>query len=327
MADSEQVEGYTSYTSTLPWRTQTATVRHQDVDGRSYDVDIAWDVVGEGRPLLLIMGLAIQRIFWPDELCQDLVDRGFQVVRFDNRDIGGSHKVARGRKVNITRDFLLSRLSHRLVRANYTLDAMVEDTLGVMDAAGFQQAHVVGLSMGGIIGGMLAARHPERVRSLALIMSHTNHPVFGIPHPSVLLQMTPPPAGATAETLIRLNVDRFAFVAGSAYPRPREELERAFRIAFARDPDTAGLDRQTHALFASPCIDDDVARITAPTTIMHGLDDKLVLPINSRRLHARIKGSTLTMFPGMGHDFPPPLLPVWAQHIADNVARAGGGPA
>ena len=308
--------GPVAYQSTLPWRSGRV-----DVDG----VEIAFDVVGEGQPLILIMGLAIQSIFWPDEFCADLIERGYQVVRFDNRDIGLSAAVDRGVKVRITRDFLKSRFGGR-VRANYALNEMVADTLGVMDHLGFDDAHVVGISMGGIIGSMLAADQPKRVRSLALIMSHTNHPLWGIPHPAVLLNMGPPPKGATRNDIIERNVKSFKQLGSPAYRRTDDELRHAFTVAYDRDPRLAGLDRQTHALFASPCIDDRLAHIQAPTTIMHGLNDRLVLPRNAQRMASRIRGAELKLFPGMGHDFPPALLPEWAQRIADNAARTQKSP-
>ena len=302
----------TRHHSILPW--QSGVV---DVDG----VSIAYEGVGAGQPLVLIMGLAIQSIFWPDEFCADLVQRGFRVVRFDNRDIGLSSSVDRGIPVNIPRDFLLARLGIK-ARANYTLHDMVNDTFGVMDHLHMASAHIVGISLGGIIGQLMASSQPERVRSLSLIMSHTNHHVWGVPHPRVLLSMGPPPAGATRDAIIERSVRNFQTLASPAHRRSDDELRHAFTVAWERDSRTGGLDRQTHALFATGCIDDHLSLIRAPTTVMHGLDDKLVLPHNSRRIAARIAGARLTLFPGMGHDFPPALLPRWAELIADNAARA-----
>jgi len=303
-----------AYTSSLPWRAGVAN---------NGDVALHYEEVGDknGEPLVLIMGLSIQSIFWPDELCQDLVDRGFRVVRFDNRDIGLSSSVDRGVPVRITRDFLLSRVGVA-PRANYTLHDMVADTAAVMDAAGMAHAHLCGISMGGIIAQMLAVSAPTRVRSLTLIMSHTNHPVWGTPHPSVLLRMGPPPPGASPEQIIERNVQSFQLLASPKYRRTDDELRHAFTVAHHRDPRTAGLDRQTHALFATGCIDPILARITQPTSVLHGLADKLVLPINGRRVAARIPGARLTMFDGMGHDFPPALLPEWARHVDETAARA-----
>jgi len=302
-------------TSTLPWRSGVV-----DVDG----VEIAFEEVGDGEPLLLIMGLSIQSIFWPDAFCAALVERGFRVIRFDNRDIGLSGSADRGRPVRITRDFLMSRLAPRRLRPNYTLHDMVNDTVGLLDHLGLPSAHVVGLSLGGIIGQMIAATTPQRVRSLSLIMSHTNHPLWGIPHPAVLLRMGPPPPGSTREQVIARNVESFQLLGSPKYRRSDAELRFAFTVAAERErrgDDTSGLDRQTHALFATGCIDHLLPSITAPTTVLHGLADRLVVPRNARRVARLIPGATLHLFDGMGHDFPPALLPRWAELVAENAAR------
>ena len=297
--------------SSLPW--QAGVV---DVEG----VTIAYDVVGEGETVLLIMGLATQCIFWPDEFCADLVARGYRVVRFDNRDIGLSGSVDRGVPVRITQDFLKSRMRLKF-KSNYTLFDMVGDTLGLLNHLDVDRAHVVGISLGGIIGQMLAADHPHRVRTLSLIMSHTNHSIFGAPHPRVLLAMGPPPPAATREQVIARNVRLFQTLGSPSYRRSDDELRAAFSIAYDRDNRIDGMERQTHALFATPCIDDMLGRIRAPTHVMHGLADLLVLPINARRIAARIPAARMTTFPGMGHDFPPALLPTWARLISENAVR------
>lgn len=306
--------------SALPWRAGVV-----DVNG----VEIAYEEVGEGAPLLLIMGLSIQSIFWPDEFCGALVQRGFRVIRFDNRDIGLSGSADRGHPVSIARDFLVSRLAPRRLRPNYTLHDMVGDTVGLLDHLGLAEAHVVGLSLGGIIGQMIAATTPARVRSLSLIMSHTNHPVWGVPHPSVLLRIGPPPPGSTREQVIARNVQSFQMLGSPKYRRSDDELRHAFTIAAHRErrgDDTGGLDRQTHALFATGCIDHLLPSIKAPTTVLHGLADKLVVPKNARRVARLIPGATLHLFDGMGHDFPPALLPRWAELVDENAGRAAGSP-
>ncbi|MDP2343809.1 MAG: alpha/beta hydrolase [Deltaproteobacteria bacterium] len=295
----------------LSWRQGSV-----DVDG----VKIAYEVTGEGPTMLLIMGLATQCIFWPDEFCADLVARGYRVVRFDNRDVGLSGSVNRGVPVRITRDFLRSRIGIK-VESNYTLFDMVKDTLGLLDHLGVDRVHIVGISMGGIIGQMLAADHPERVLTLSLIMSHTNHSLFGAPHPRVILAMGPPPAGATRAQIVERNVKAFQVLGSPAYRRTDDELRFAFTTAYDRDNRVDGVERQTHALFATGCIDGMLGRIRAPTTVMHGLSDLLVLPINAKRIAARIAGARVTTFPGMGHDFPRALLPRWAQLIGDNAVR------
>ncbi len=299
-------------TSALPWVAGTVSV-----DG----VDIYYESVGEGEPILLIMGLSIQSIFWPDAFCQALVDAGYRVIRFDNRDIGLSAAVDRGVKVNISKDFVRSKLGLS-VRANYTLHDMVRDTVGVLDHLDIDGAHVVGISLGGILAQMLWASQPSRVKSLAFIMSHTNHRLWGTPHPAVLLRMGPPPAGSTREQIIARNVETFQLLGSPAYRRSDDELRYAFTVAYDRDSRVGGSDRQTHALFATPCTDPILPTITVPVTIMHGTHDRLVLPKNSARMGKMIPHARLTFFDGMGHDLPPALLPTWAKHIVDNAKLA-----
>lgn len=310
----------------LPWQEGSVDVDHAD-DRGAYRVAIGYDVVGDGpETLLLVMGLSTQCIFWPDEFVAAFVDRGYRVVRFDNRDIGRSGSVDRGVKVNVTKDFLVSRAAFFsggvIPRSNYTLDAMVADTRALLDHLHIERAHVLGISMGGIIAQMLAARHRERVRTLSLIMSHTNHRLWGTPHPRVLLSMGPPPPGSPRAAVIERQVRTFQDLLGSPdHRRSDDELRHAFSVAYDRDHRVDGMERQTHALFASPCIDPLLPSITAPTTVLHGLADRLVLPVNARRIAARIPGATLTLFPGMGHDFPPALLPRWAALVLENMAR------
>lgn len=308
----EAETGNTAGAGPLPWQ-----VGSVDVDG----VNIAYEVVGAGPTVLLIMGLATQCIFWPDEFCTDLVARGYRVLRFDNRDIGLSGSVDRQVPVHISRDFLLSRIGIS-IKSSYTLFDMVHDTVGLLDRLDVDHAHVVGISLGGVIAQMMAAEHPDRVRSLSLIMSHTNHPFFGIPHPRVILTTTPPPARATRQQSIDRNVSIFRTLGSPAYRRSDDELRAAFSKAYDRDHRVGGIERQTHALLATPCIDNMLGRIRAPTHVLHGRSDLLVLPINASRIAARIAGARLTMFAGMGHDFPRALMPTWARLIAENATRA-----
>jgi pimeloyl-ACP methyl ester carboxylesterase len=302
----------------LPWVAGSVDVAHPD----GWRQKIAYDVVGDGpRTVLLVMGLSTQCIFWPDEFVGAFVDAGFRVVRFDNRDIGLSGSADRGVPTPITRDFITSRFGV-IRRANYTLFDMVFDVVGLLDHLAVGAVDVVGISLGGIIAQMLAARHPDRVTSLGLIMSHTNHRIWGAPHPRVLLQMGPPPPGASRAEVIERNVKVFQLLGSPAHRRSDDDLRFAFATAYDRDHRVNGMERQTHALFATPCIDPLLADIQAPTAVLHGLADLLVVPQNSRRIAARIRHATLTEFPGMGHDFPPALLGPWAALLLANTQRA-----
>lgn len=282
---------------------------------------LAWEQTGDGEPLLLIMGMANQCVLWPDPFCADLVARGFRVIRFDNRDIGGSDSVDRGVPVRIARDYARSRAGLP-VRASYTLHDMTADTVGLMDALELRDAHLVGVSMGGLIGQILAARHPRRVRSLTNLMSHTNHRWHAVPRLRLLWSMSGRDrTDHSRDGVIRRNLKVCRMIGSPAYPRAEAELRDAFGRAFDRDYRPDGMLRQLHAMIATPCIDDLLPSITAPTQVVHGLADPLVTPINGRRCAALIRNARLELFAGMGHDFPPPLLPRWADLIARNAAR------
>ena len=284
---------------------------------------IAWDETGDpgGEPMLLIMGLATPCTMWPDALCADLAGRGFRVIRFDNRDIGGSQTVERRLKINLTVDWLRVRAGLR-VRAHYTLHDMVADTAGLLDALDLERAHVVGVSMGGMIAQLLAAHHPGRVASLTSIMSLANHPWYSIPRIPLFRLAGTRATDHSREAYIRRHMALYRVIGSPAY-RPREEdMRLAFGRAFDRGYRPGGVLRQTHAIMATPCFEDDLPRIVAPTQVIHGLADPLVPAVNGKRCARRIRDARLALIEGMGHDLPAPLLPRIAALVAANVERA-----
>jgi len=276
----------------------------------------------DGAPLLLIMGLATPCTMWPESFCRDLAGRGFRVIRFDNRDIGRSESVKRTLDINLSLDWVRVRAGLR-VRAHYTLHDMVADTVGLLDGLGVARAHVAGVSMGGMIGQLLAARHPERVESLTSIMSLANHPWLSIPRIPILrlarVRSAPDPS---REGFIRRQMAVYRAIGSPAYPPRDEDMREAFGRAYDRGYRPGGVMRQAHAIMATPCFEDQLPRITAPTQIIHGLADPLVPPVNGKRCARRIRGARLELIPGMGHDLPQPLLPRIAALVAANAERA-----
>jgi pimeloyl-ACP methyl ester carboxylesterase len=293
----------------LSWRTGTVTAN---------GLRLAWEETGDpsGEPLLLVMGLAAQCILWPEPLCRDLAQRGFRVIRFDNRDIGLSEGVPRRMRIRMPVDFFRARAGLR-VRAHYTLHDMVDDTVGLMDGLGVARAHLVGVSMGGLISQLLAARRPERVASLTSIMSHTCHPFYTLPRASLLWRLSG--AGIrdrSRAAVVRRQIATYRAIGSPTYARPESELREVFERAYDRDYRPGGIIRQTHAIMATPCFEELLPRITAPTLVIHGTADPLVPPVNGRRCARLIPGARLEIIPGMGHDLPAPLLPRFAELIA-----------
>ena len=284
--------------------------------------------------ILLIMGLGMQLIAWPEPFCEGLAARGFRIVRFDNRDAGLSTRMPSVGSLASTA--MMARAFLRLpVRPPYTLDDMARDTVGLMDALGIGQAHIVGASMGGMIAQIVAIEHPERVKSLTSIMSTTGH------------RALPGPKGKVRRALLRprprdkaMAVDRymemFRLIGGGDYPPTEAELrarvERAVRRSYRPD----GFGRQLIAIQAAPSRVRKLRGVRAPTLVLHGSHDPLVPLAGGEDTAANIPGARLRVVPGMGHFLPQALIPLLVDEIAGHclkaenatqtrVARAAGG--
>jgi pimeloyl-ACP methyl ester carboxylesterase len=287
-------------------------------------VELAWQRLGDprGRPLLLIMGLGMQLIGWDDELCAMLAARGFQVIRFDNRDVGRSTRFDDAGDPNVLQaaDEIQKR---RPLRPAYRLADMADDAAGLMEAAGWPAAHVVGLSMGGMIAQELALRHPARVLSLTSIMSTTGDPSLRGPSYEV-----------SAALLVPFRADRAGFVAravrlartlhGTAgiFPLDENRVRRLAARSCDRGPSPAGTRRQLVAIWASGSRRARLGAVRVPTLVVHGEADPLI-PVEGGEDTARaIPGARLERIAGMGHDLPREVWPRLVDAIAANAARA-----
>lgn len=303
---------------------QATPLAWQRGDVTANGIKIHYEMTGpaHGDALLLVMGLSAQLVHWPDAFCAQLVDKGFRVIRFDNRDIGLSGSGASRVRIRLQRDMLRSKLGAK-IDANYTLYDMAKDTVGLLDALGIAKAHLVGASMGGMISQIVAATHPERVLSLTSIMSSTNSPKLPLPKFSVLLQLAPP-FGVKHDraSVIARVVKMFGLIGSPGYPTPLAERQRVAALAFDRAYRPAGMLRQTHGILATGSFEHVLGNVQAPTQVIHGLDDPLVNVAGGRRSAQLIRGAKLELIPGMGHDFPAGLFPRWVELIATNAARA-----
>jgi pimeloyl-ACP methyl ester carboxylesterase len=279
------------------------------------------DVQGppEGEPLLLVMGLGMQLVAWPDELVAELVARGFRVIRFDNRDAGLSQGFEELGAPHLM-GAMLRHVMHLPVPAPYRLRDMAADAIGVLDALGIRQAHVCGASMGGMIAQHLAAQHPTRVKSLTLIM--TSSGARHLPQPSMRVRqamITRPRSNEVVDVVAHL--EGLLHTIGSPAYRPdpkrqRERLEAAVRRAWRPH----GTGRQLLAIVADGDRSPLLRRIAVPTRVVHGAEDPLVPPAAADDLVRKIAGASLDLVPGMGHDLPLVLLP----RLADDIAQAAG---
>src|SRR6185503_1075750 len=253
---------------------------------------------------------------WDERFCRLLVDRGFFVIRYDNRDIGLSSKIEGGPMPNP-----LALMAGDYSSASYTLDDMADDTAGLLDALDIEAAHVVGVSMGGMIAQTLACRHPERVLSLTSIMSTTGNPDVGQPKPEVLAALiTPAPDGR--EAYVDATTNTFKLIGSPGYPPDEGELRALIGASYDRSHDPAGFMRQLAGIMASGNRSEAVCNISVPTLVIHGEDDPLITLSGGEATAAAIPGSKLVKIPGMGHDLPPALWPRFVDEIVENAERA-----
>ena len=283
----------------------------------------------DAPPVLLVQGLGMPAAMWPDPFIDSLVAEGFRVIAFDNRDSGGSSRLAAAGVPNMPRS-LARALLRRPVTAPYTLDDMANDAVAVLDAAQAGSAHVVGVSMGGMIAQVLAARHPQRVRSLTSIMSTTGNPEPGVAlgKPRALRALLRrPPREPTLEQAVA-HLEHVFGVIGSPGFRQDPRAKRAlFERAARRGLYPAGTARQLAAIMASGDRRRMLQAIAAPTLVIHGADDPLVRMAGGVDTARNIRGARLKVVPGMGHDFPPQLLRGVAVMIAEHCRAAVSGAA
>lgn len=259
----------------------------------------------QARPVVvLIMGLGMQLVAWPQQFVTDLVDAGFRVLRFDNRDIGlSSHLDGLGRP-NIVWEALKHRMGLRN-RAPYGLTDMAADTLGILEAMGIKRAHMVGVSMGGMIAQRVAIAAPGRVLSLTSIMSSSG--ARGLPQPDkkILRLLTRRPVGSGMDALVQHSVRLFQAIGSPAYPTPEEELHERVLAAAQRSMHPVGILRQMVAIVADRDRAQQLARVQCPTLVVHGDADPLVPLAHGQDTAQRIAGARLVTVEGMGHDLPP----------------------
>ncbi len=283
-------------------------------------IEIAYQEVGEpdAEPLILVMGLATQMIAWDEDFCALLADRGFRVVRFDNRDVGRStHLDDAG--VPGRFDLFVGR------NPAYVLSDMAADTAGLMDHLEIESAHVVGISMGGMIGQTLAIEHPERIRSLVSMHSTTGGRFVGTPTAKVFRHMLSP-APRSREELVERIRRTYELIGSPAYPTDQMRLRQVAEASWDRGNNPRGVLRQLHAISSSGDRTAALRKLDLPVTVLHGTRDTLIRPSGGRATARAIPGARLRIFEGMGHDLPRDAWPTFADEIADTASRAGWRP-
>jgi pimeloyl-ACP methyl ester carboxylesterase len=279
-------------------------------------IQIEYHERGAGQPLLLVMGLGGQLIDWPEGLVDELVDRGFRVISFDNRDAGLSTEFSGPppTKPEIARAVLL----RRPLKTEYLLHDMARDAVGLLDQLGVESAHVVGMSMGGMIAQEIAIECPSRVRTLTSIMSTTGNPRVGRPSWSVVRRMLR--REPTLENAIELSLEAFRDVCGPTFDP--DEFRTLAERSVTRSFRPAGTLRQLAAIIASPDRTERLAGLRVPTLVIHGMLDTLVRPSGGLATARAIPNARLVMFNDMAHDLPHTRWKEIADEIASIAARA-----
>jgi pimeloyl-ACP methyl ester carboxylesterase len=263
---------------------------------------------GERRPaVLLIMGLGMQLVAWPPQLVQSLVEAGYRVIRHDNRDVGLSQRMESLGKPNL----IWAGLQHKLgfaPRPPYTLADMAADALGVLDALGVKQAHVVGMSMGGMIAQRLALAAPNRVLSLTSVMSSSSAPGLPQARPEVIAALMRRPSGLDRQAVVDHYVRLFRVIGSPGFATPEAELRQRIAQSADRGFYPVGTLRQMLAVMADSSRAAQLGQISAPTLVFHGHDDPLLPYACGEDTARRIPGARLVGVAGMGHDLPGPVV-------------------
>lgn len=282
-------------------------------------VELCYQTFGDpsDEPVLLVMGLGGPMTWWDPEFCEMLAERGRYVIRYDNRDTGRSTKL----KERVRRSALLRAFAGRAGQPPYTLVDMAQDAVGLLDHLGLDSAHVVGVSMGGMIAQTMAIDSPERVRSLTSISSTTGKRSVGWQHPRVLpLLIAPRAAGrdAFAEGSARM----WAVIGSPAFPQVPDEVISRAHETFDRGISASGVMRQMLAIMHEGNRGPRLRRLTMPTLVIHGADDRMVHVSGGRATARAVPGAELLVIDGMGHDLPVDLYPTFIEAIERTIHRA-----
>ncbi len=286
------------------------------------NIEIEYETIGDpiSKPLLLIAGLGSQMLAWSDEMCEIFANRGFFVIRFDNRDVGLSTKFEDAGLP----DFLEINAAYsrgEIPEVPYTLEDMAGDAVGVLDALNIDKAHICGASMGGMIAQVLAYRHPSRVLSLTVIMSTTGNPDLPQPKPEILAQFFAP-VPSEREGFIEEMVKRGRLIHGT-FAYDEDQSKEYWTKEYDRSYYPEGITRQLAAMAVPSNLKPKLAAIRAPTLVIHGREDPLNHVEAGKDIATAIPGAELLILDGMGHSFPREVIPHIVNALVANSNKNG----
>lgn len=284
-------------------------------------IEIEYDTFGDpsSSPILLIMGMGEQLISWDEEFCKDLAERGFHVIRFDNRDVGLSTKIDDAGVPEVMK-VVNDLMSGKNIKAPYTLYDMAEDAIGLLDALNIDKAHVCGISMGSMIGQIMGAKHPSRVASLVLLTGSSGNPALPRPSPEatkVLFAPTP----SEREAYVKAAIERFRVLSGSAFPFNEGVMGSLAACSYDRNFCPEGAVRQLVASLATGDRRSELTTITAPTAVIHGSEDPINALEAGEEMAQLIPGAELVVMDGMGHEMPKDAWPRITEVILATVNK------
>lgn len=284
---------------------------------KANNIEIAYETFGNSNDpaVMLIMGLGYQMIFWDEEFCNPLADRGFHVIRFDNRDSGLSTWLDHAGVPDIS---TLKQLmaQRKTVSAPYSLLDMTDDAVGLLDALEIESAHIVGRSMGGMIGQMMAIHHPDRVRTLTAMMSSTSAPGLPPPDPEVLsILLEPEPKDR--EGFVEHSVKIWKVLSGKGFQVDETRVREWADLSFTRGVNPDGVSRQFAAIIATGSRKEALKSVTVPTLVIHGDADPLVPVECGIDIADTVPGAKLLIIKGLGHTLVPAVYP----QVIDAISR------
>lgn len=283
-------------------------------------IAIEYDEIGakEAPALLLVMGFGTQMTSWPEAFRLGLAEAGFRIIRFDNRDVGLTQKFS---GLPNPRDVARALAEGRKPDVPYTLDDMADDGAALLAALGIESAHVAGASMGGMIAQLMALRHPARVRSLISIMSTTSDPSLPRSDPEAQEALMARPPAEDKASVVAHGLKTRKVITGRRYPTDDAWLAETIAANYGRSYYPQGTVRQWAAILASGPRADRLKRLSVPTLVLHGGDDKLIKPEAGRHTAASIPGAAYVEIEGWGHDMAPGVIPVLIETMVPFLRR------
>ena len=273
----------------------------------------------QGEPILLIMGLACQLTQWPESLLNGLSQLGYRVICFDNRDVGLSEKITSTIKVDTRISFLKHKLG-LIPDSNYDLFEMANDTSHILRALEIPSAHIIGVSMGGMIAQIMGAFYPDQVRSLTIMMSSTNSPWLPMPELSLVYKLS-------KRSQVKHDIDsaterwyRFwSAVESPDFKADPLSIKLKIRENYVRNYSPGGTLRQLQAILGTSCLKTHLKNINAPTLVIHGEKDPLLKSVCGKEIAKHISSSKIIIIKGMGHDLPDCLMPRMVSLISEHI--------